>query len=115
MKFRTVLPVVIGILMFAVVMAMAAGDKGAENISLYGGKSGEVPFPHQRHQATLGDCNTCHELFPQEAGSIERLKAAKELKKKQVMNKHCIRCHRAMKREGTRSGPTSCKECHVKK
>jgi hypothetical protein len=73
-----------------------------------------VPFPHAAHQAALGDCSVCHELFPQEAGSIDALKASGDLKKKQVMNKHCTKCHKKMKKEGEKTGPTTCKSCHVK-
>ncbi|MDJ0805125.1 MAG: cytochrome c3 family protein [Desulfobacterales bacterium] len=90
-------------------------DKGAEQIELYGGKSGPVPFPHRAHQEVLPDCAVCHELFPQETGAIEKLKASGELKKKQIMNKHCTKCHRKMKQEGQKTGPTTCKSCHVKK
>ena len=90
-------------------------DKGAEQIELFGGKSGPVPFPHWAHQEVLPDCSVCHELFPQETGAIERLKASGELKKKQIMNKHCTKCHRKMKQEGQKTGPTTCKSCHVKK
>jgi cytochrome c2 len=53
-------------------------------------------------------------LFPQEAGAIAALKASGELAKKQVMNKHCTKCHKQMKNEGQKTGPTTCKACHVK-
>ena len=89
-------------------------DKGAPQLTLAGGNSGPVPFPHQAHQEALGDCRICHELFPQEAGAIERLKAAGELKQKQIMNKHCTKCHRQYKKDGKKTGPTTCKSCHVK-
>jgi mono/diheme cytochrome c family protein len=32
-----------------------------------------------------------------------------------VMKKHCIQCHRALKREGSPSGPTTCAKCHIRK
>ena len=95
--------------------SIAAGQmKGAERLILYGGSTGDVPFPHQTHQTVIGDCQVCHDIFPQAAGAIEQLKAEKKLKRKQVMNKHCIDCHRAMKKEGAVTGPTTCKACHVK-
>ena len=90
-------------------------DKGAAQIELEGGKSGAVPFPHRVHQEVLGDCKVCHELFPQETGSIEKLKASGELAKKQIMNKHCTKCHKQMKKDGQKTGPTTCKSCHIKK
>jgi len=87
-------------------------DKGPADISLYGGKKGEVPFPHRLHQDNLGDCKTCHDVFPQKKGSIESLKAEGKLKKKHVMNKLCTKCHRQMKKAGEKSGPTTCTKCH---
>jgi len=90
-------------------------NKGAETIELSGGKNGPVPFPHLSHQKALTDCKVCHELFPQEIGAIDKLKAGGELKKKQVMNKHCTKCHKKMKKAGQKTGPTTCKSCHIKK
>jgi hypothetical protein len=54
-------------------------------------------------------------MFPKELGVIDKMKAEKTLKKKQVMNKACIACHKAYKKSGKDHGPTSCKECHIKK
>jgi cytochrome c553 len=88
-------------------------NKGSAQLMLEGGRSGPVPFPHLVHQETLGDCSICHELFPQQAGAIERLKATGELKQKQVMNKQCTKCHKQFKKEGKQTGPTTCKSCHV--
>jgi hypothetical protein len=90
-------------------------NKGADQIELYGGKSGPVPFPHLAHQDVVPDCKVCHELFPQEIGAIEKLKASGALQKKQIMNKHCTKCHKKMKKEGQKTGPTTCKTCHIKK
>jgi len=89
-------------------------DNGAENMELYGGSRGKVPFPHRTHQTVLGDCNSCHDLFPQQAGAIEQLKKAGDLKRKQVMNKNCVKCHKTMKKAGSQAGPTTCSKCHVR-
>ena len=89
-------------------------DKGAENIEMEGGKRGKVPFPHHQHQERLVDCQTCHSVFPQKAGSIEELKAQGKLKKKHVMNKLCTKCHRETKKAGKKTGPTTCAKCHIK-
>lgn len=89
------------------------GGKGADAMILDGGSRGAVPFGHHRHQAVLGDCTLCHAVFPQEAGSIERLKADGTLKaKSDVMNKLCINCHRAKKTAGAATGPLTCAQCH---
>jgi hypothetical protein len=110
---KTAVIVLMTVVMISVV-GLAADDPGSAEIELTGGERGNVPFPHQRHQAALGDCKLCHELFPKQKGGIEDLKAKGELKKRQVMNKHCIKCHNARKRAGQPSGPTSCNDCHVK-
>lgn len=89
-------------------------NKGAEEMVLNGGKQGQVSFPHRLHQTKLEDCRACHDLFPQEKGSIDKLKTEGSLKSKQVMNTLCIKCHRAEKRAGNASGPTICSKCHQK-
>ena len=94
--------------------AVVVENRGAEQISVDGGSRGVVPFPHHRHQNVLADCNVCHTLFPQEQGGIARLKEEGVLVKKQVMNKHCIKCHRDKKKAGDATGPTTCAKCHVK-
>jgi hypothetical protein len=95
--------------------ALAVENGGAAQLLLDGGNRGTVAFPHHRHQNVLQDCMICHALFPQEAGIIARLKQEGKLVKKQVMTKHCIRCHKERKRQGNTSGPTKCSNCHLKK
>lgn len=97
-----------------VASSMATQNKGAENLELNGGSRGNVPFPHRQHQDQLGDCKICHSVFPQKSGSIEELKAEGTLKKKYVMNKLCTKCHKEKKRDGQKSGPTTCTKCHIK-
>ena len=87
---------------------------GAEKMMLEGGKKGAVPFGHRSHQNRLKDCNICHSFFHQESGSILGLKEKGELKKKQVMKKLCIKCHRAERPAGNEHGPTTCSKCHVR-
>ena len=95
-------------------MADQSPNRGAAQIVLPGGSSGNVPFPHHRHQENQADCMTCHELFPQEPGSVEQLKSEGKLQAKQVMNKLCVKCHRELKRANQPSGPVTCKTCHIK-
>ena len=66
----------------AVALCVAEQNKGAQEIELAAGKRGNVPFPHRRHQEKLVDCNICHTVFEQKAGSIEELKAQGKLKPK---------------------------------
>jgi len=91
-----------------------AEEFGAEQMHLYGGDRGAVPFPHRRHQERLTDCNICHAVFPRQKDSIKTMQAAGALSPKVVMNKQCIKCHRAEKRAGNPSGPTTCSKCHVR-
>ena len=111
-----VLLVLISVLLAGAMTAasMASQNKGAENIELEGGKRGKVLFPHRQHQTNLKDCQICHTVFPQKSGSIEALKAEGKLKKKHVMNKLCTKCHKEYKKAGQKSGPTTCKKCHIK-
>ena len=89
-------------------------SQGAAQMVLQGGNSGNVPFPHHRHQESQVDCMVCHELFPQEAGAVDRLKEGGQLKAKQVMNKLCVKCHRENKKARKPTGPVTCKTCHIK-
>ena len=92
----------------------AVENRGAAEITINGGKRGDVPFPHQQHQEKLVECNICHAVFPREKGAIDALKAEGKLKPKQVMNKQCTKCHKEKKRAGEKAGPTTCKSCHIK-
>lgn len=95
--------------------ASAQPNKGAADIVLDGGKTGPVPFPHHRHQTVLAeDCKICHDTFPQRLGSISEMKAGGELKSKEVMNKLCTSCHKEKQRANEKTGPVSCKKCHIK-
>jgi hypothetical protein len=118
MKIRIFLLFCAGMLMVAAGSLATGGvateNKGAVEIKLPGGTRGLVPFPHHRHQDKLGDCEICHSVFPQKAGIIKALKAQGKLKKKYVMNKLCTKCHKQKKREGMKTGPTTCSKCHIK-
>lgn len=112
-KFRSIATLAIGIVLTAV-FALALENKGSNQISLPGGKRGDVPFPHHLHQNKLDDCNICHDTFAQEKGAIEKMKANGQLDKKHVMNKLCTKCHRQKKAAGETSGPVTCKQCHIR-
>ena len=104
MKFRICLLLIVAMLVFAAAsIALSSApveNKGAAEITLPGGTRGPVPFPHHQHQNKLVDCQICHSLYPQKDGIIEELKTAGTLKKKQVMNKQCTKCHKQNKKEG---------------
>ena len=113
MRSKTIVLLIISVIIFSVALAAEVQNKGVSDITLDGGGKGNINFPHRSHQDTLGDCNICHDIFPQKQGIIQDLKAQEKLKKKQVMN-HCRGCHRNMAEAGKKAGPTSCKKCHVK-
>ena len=102
------------VLLLSAAVSAAVMEAGPADLLIDGGERGGVQFPHQRHQTVLGDCNICHDLFPQKSGSIRELINKNELGKKQVMNDHCIKCHRESKNAGKAAGPTTCSKCHIK-
>ena len=106
--------IIAAMLFLAPVSGFSSQDKGRADISLFGGKSGSVAFPHHLHQTIIEDCQSCHKDFAQKEGALGAAKKAGELKKKKVMNKTCVKCHRAKKKAGEKTGPVSCKVCHKK-
>jgi len=95
-------------------VGLAVENKGAATMELTGGERGNVPFPHHQHQNQLVDCKICHDTFPQEKGAIDRLKKEGKLQPKQIMNKQCTKCHKEKRKAGEKSGPVTCKQCHIK-
>jgi hypothetical protein len=112
MKYRWMVAIILASAFFFGATAMQ--DKGAPQITIDGGERGAVNFPHHLHQDKLGDCNTCHSYFPQEPHAIEKLKEEGKLVRKQIMNKLCIKCHKARKQAGEVAGPVTCSKCHHK-
>jgi hypothetical protein len=113
MKTRLVVVLLAAVALIAS-MAVAAENKGADQISIDGGARGNISFPHHAHQTRLKDCNICHAVFPQEPDALRKLKDSGQLIQKQVMNKQCIACHKAEKKAGNKAAPTTCSKCHVK-
>lgn len=94
------------------VSGIVAQDNGRSELTLNGGSKGAVLFKHQLHQTVVKDCAICHKDFEKKSGAMDEAKKAGLLKAKQVMNKTCIACHRAKKKAGEKTGPTSCNACH---
>ncbi|MDY6824520.1 MAG: cytochrome c3 family protein [Thermodesulfobacteriota bacterium] len=107
---KLIFPVFMGLVLAVVGGAIAEKNMGAANITIPATK-GNVAFPHQSHQTTLDDCNACHNLFPQKAGSIVKMKESGDLRRMQVM-KQCLECHRELAKAGEKAGPVSCNDCH---
>ncbi|MCD4677288.1 MAG: cytochrome c family protein [Desulfobacula sp.] len=91
-----------------------AQNQGKEEMTLYGGKMGDITFPHHMHQGVINDCMVCHADFSKESGALLASKKAGMLKNKQVMNKTCLKCHRDSKKAGETYGPVKCSGCHIK-
>lgn len=90
-----------------------AQNKGAKEIIIPGGTTGDVTVRHHLHQNALRDCNLCHNLFPQTAGIVQKLKDEGKLERKKLMNQ-CQKCHREKVNAGLKAGPVTCKGCHAK-
>ena len=113
MRFQTIFAFIIAVF-FITTIGIAVEDKGERNKDLFGGDRGKVPFPHRQHQKKLGGCNDCHSIFPRANGAIEDMKKKGNLKSKEIMNTLCIKCHRAEKKAGNKSGPLTCSKCHIR-
>lgn len=105
--------VFIVVLSLLFISAAPSENKGAPDITIDAASKGKVAFPHRRHQESLGDCNLCHTLFPQEPNIIRKKITEGSLKKKDVMD-HCRDCHKKKSTVGEKAGPTSCAKCHPK-
>ena len=112
MKKKLIIFLILGFFLLVSTTAVSQ-NKGAANMVLQGGKLGSVTFSHHLHQDALHDCNICHTLFPQVAGSIDKLKAEGKVKKKEAMDQ-CIECHKKGAPTGSKALPTKCSECHKK-
>ncbi len=106
--------IIAGLILFAAVIVTASEKTGAKEITVDGGSKGDINFPHKVHQDNLKDCMICHDTFPQELDVIKKMKKEKELKRKQVMNAVCLKCHKEYKKAGKEYGPTKCSGCHIK-
>ncbi len=104
----------LGLSLTVLALAGVSQNRGAGEMNLDSGSKGKVYFPHRAHQERMEDCQVCHILFPQIQGAVLKLKAEGGLKKKQVMNKLCVTCHKKKKAAGEKSGPTTCTKCHKK-
>jgi DNA-directed RNA polymerase subunit M/transcription elongation factor TFIIS len=90
-----------------------AQNYGKKEILIDGGKKGNILFPHQAHQSRIKDCKVCHASFPQKQGALKESMGTGVLKKKQVMNTICLKCHREDKNAGKTHGPVKCSGCHA--
>ena len=112
---KGIIPFIAAAIVWTAGMSIAETNNGAKEILIPSANQGEVKFPHQQHQEALKDCMLCHDLYPQQPGAIQDLMQKGTLGPKQVMNKQCVKCHKARKEAGEKTGPVACKDCHAKK
>lgn len=103
---------IIAVLSLIPVSGVMAQNMGRPEMSLDGGSKGPVLFKHKLHQDVVDACAVCHKDFEKKTGALDAAKKKGTLRAKQVMNKTCIACHRAKRKAGEKSGPTSCNACH---
>jgi hypothetical protein len=89
-------------------MSVVANDKGPAEITLEA-SMGTVTFNHAAHQERNADCTTCHHQG--EFTTCHSCHDGKGVapKAKKAFHNNCKGCHAELK-----SGPTKCKECHIK-
>lgn len=74
---------------------------------------GTVTFTHTRHTEDYGfDCGECHHV-EMESGFSRCSFCHEDLK--DTLHRNCFRgCHRERKANGKKTGPTTCRGCHVR-
>ncbi len=83
-------------------------------------KKAPVNYNHAKHSAVAPDCKSCHHTWkgdgaPEKCSECHTAKKdGKKLAIKAALHKTCKDCHKDMKKAGKKTGPTSCKGCHVK-
>ncbi len=118
---RLVMAILAGVFLFAVSFALTAGEmpKAPEKVTIkeIQKKKPPVTFNHKAHAEKFG-CKECHHKWkgegtPQKCSECHKAKkSGKAPKAKKVYHKRCKGCHKKMKKEGKKTGPTSCKKCH---
>lgn len=89
-----------------------------------------VPFPHGRHMEGDLSCKDCHHRYEQgknvlDESDLEPGKPGIRCQEchstggrgnlREVFHRQCLGCHQKMAKEGPKSVPRYCGECHVKK
>ena len=98
-----------------VVKVVAEPETEPPDTVYYAEKSwwGKVTFTHTQHSEDYGfDCDACHHVN-MEGGYNKCASCHDDLK--DAFHNNCYKgCHRKLKAERKKTGPTTCKKCHVK-
>jgi predicted CXXCH cytochrome family protein len=89
-----------------------------------------VDFPHSLHEDSLSEagCGACHHDVDADTGELvylegeeqecsachDRTRAARTPALREAFHQSCTGCHRRMKQDTGKTGPTTCGECHKK-
>ena len=89
-------------------------------------KKTPVVFSHIKHKAFK--CDQCHHEYKdgknvwKEGQEVKKGGACHKLKKdgkvsklEKAFHNQCVKCHKKLKKEKKKTGPTSCTKCHPKK
>ena len=89
-----------------------------------------VPFPHSRHMEGGGPCMDCHHRYEGkknilEEGDLEPGKPGIRCQEchgskgrvplREVFHRQCTGCHKKSQKEGKKTAPLYCGECHRKR
>ncbi len=115
---KLLMALLVGVFTLVVSLALIAAEAPEKvTIKEFAKKKAPVTFSHKVHADKFG-CKECHHKWdgkgtPHKCSECH--KAKKEGKKpsaKKAYHKKCKGCHKKMKKEGKKTGPTSCKKCH---
>jgi hypothetical protein len=88
-----------------------------------------VKFDHERHSEVYPDCVECHHEYEYKDGKKDNVWAGegqpcsechkmqeegKKVSLRTAFHEGCTDCHRTLAREGKKTGPATCGECHVR-
>ncbi|MDQ7032172.1 MAG: cytochrome c3 family protein [Desulfonauticus sp.] len=84
-------------------------------------KKGPAKFSHEDHKDI--DCKVCHHTWDgkskikkcSDAGCHDNKKSFFKAFHDRKSKRSCVGCHKADKKAGKKTGPTSCNKCHSKK
>ena len=107
---------------FILSVLMVSGVFAAKDVVELNASQGKVTFTHKKHAEALKiDCIKCHHTWKagETSGKLcdecHKAKAeGKAVAAKDAFHKDCKGCHDEKKKEGNKSAPTLCTQCHVK-
>lgn len=88
-----------------------------------------VEFNHAKHYEEYPECMECHHIYEYSDGEKEntwageeqkcsdchkQVKEEKKLDLRTAFHENCTGCHQKMRKEGEKTGPVTCGECHIR-